>query len=117
MVPEAAERLWLRVDAIRIRIQRGTLPTAEIDGMRLVLVPRLVTGVTRRADDATSMGPPHHHGDLLDELRPEIVYLRQSLDVEIGVRRRADHLVAGMTDERRTLTRQLEAGVEALTLH
>src|SRR5687768_11133627 len=45
---------------------------------------------------------PHDDGDLLDERRSGIAYLRQTLDAEIKARQRADHLVAGLIDERRT---------------
>ena len=51
-------------------------------------------------------------GNLRDEPRSEIAYLRQTLDAEIEVRRRANHLVAGMIDERRNLMRQLAAEIE-----
>ena len=109
-VPEAAERLRLRVDVICMRIPRGTLPTTEIDGKRLVHVPRLVAGATRRADDLTPTRRPHDDSELLDELWSGIACLRQTLAAEIEARRRANHVVAGVIGERRNLMPQLEAG-------
>jgi hypothetical protein len=111
-IPEAAERLGLSIDAVRMRIRRGTLQTADLDGKKHVLVPRLDTDATRRDDDATPTEPPHDGVEMLDQLRSEIAYLRRTLDAEIEARRRADHLVAGMIDERRDLMRRLEAGTE-----
>ena len=106
-VPEAADRLGLSIDAVRMRIRRGTLSTAEINGKKLVLVPRSVTDETHHDNDETSAAQPPDNAELVDQLRSEIAYLRQTLDAEIEARRRADHLVAGMIDERGELTVQI----------
>jgi hypothetical protein len=45
----------------------------------------------------TPTRPLHDDGNLLDELRSGIDYLRQTHDAEIEARQRADHLVAGLT--------------------
>lgn len=44
---------------------------------------------------------------LIARLESENAYLRQTLDAEIEARRRADHLVAGMIDERRALMAEI----------
>jgi hypothetical protein len=115
-VPEAAERLSLSIDALRMRIRRGTVATTVVDGKKRVLVPRSVSDETRRDDDTTPTGQPTNEteptpnaAELVDQLRSEVAYLRKTLDAEIEARRRADHLVAGMIEERRELTAQVAA--------
>lgn len=115
-VADAAIRLGLSTDAVRMRIRRGTLPSAEIDGRRVVWLPPSDTDQTRPNDDATATEPDQTTGErkaseseLVTQLRSEVTYLRQTLDAEIEARRRADHLVAGMIEERRGLMDQIAA--------
>ncbi|MBA2598002.1 MAG: hypothetical protein H0V00_15360 [Chloroflexia bacterium] len=115
-VPEAAERLGLSIDATRMRIRRGTLPTTLIEGKKYVLVARSVSDEPRPDTDATPIEAPRiavestpDSSELVTQLRSEVTYLRQTLDAEIEARRRADHLVAGMIDERRELTATITA--------
>jgi excisionase family DNA binding protein len=117
-VAEAAARLGISTDAVRMRVRRGTLPSVEVDGKRMVLVERSDTDQTRpngdQTPDQTSTEQPPEQGpsrsdtaELVEQLRSEVAYLRQLLDAEIEARRRADHLVAGMIEERRVLTAQI----------
>ena len=108
-IPDAAERLGLSIDAVRMRLRRGTLHGTDIDGKKHVLVARVVTDETRRDGDATPTAQPSADASMVEQLRSEVVYLRQTLDAEIEARRRADHLVAGLIDERRELATRLAA--------
>ena len=108
-VPDAAERLGLSIDAVRMRLRRGTLQSTDIDGKKHVLVARSVSDETRRDTDATPTAQPSADATMVEQLRSEVAYLRQTLDAEIEARRRADHLVAGLIDERRELATRLAA--------
>jgi hypothetical protein len=92
-----------------MRVRRGTLPSTEIDGHRVVLLPRSVADQTGPNGDTTTIEREASESELLTQLRSEVAYLRQTLDAEIEARRRADHLVAGMIDERRGLMDQIAA--------
>jgi hypothetical protein len=104
-----------------MRVRRGTLPSVEQEGRRWAILLRSDTDVTRPNGDQTSTEQISEkepsrsdNPELIDQLRSEVSYLRQILDAEIEARRRADHLVAGKIDERRTLMDQiaeLQAGV------
>ena len=113
-VAEASARLGISTDAVRMRIRRGTLPSVELEGRRLVVLPRLDTDATGPNDDqtATEHQPESRpsrpdNPELVEQLRSEVSYLRQTLDAEIEARRRADHLVAGMIEERRALVAEI----------
>lgn len=123
-VAEASARLGLTTDAVRMRVRRGTLPSVEVDGRRWVLVKRSDTDATRPNADQTST--EHHDeqpleqpnaSELIVQLRSEVSYLRQTLDAEIEARRRSDHLVAGMIEERRSLMSQIAELQSGATEH
>jgi len=88
-IPEAAERLGLTIDAVRMRIRRGTLQSVDLNGKKHVLAPRLDTDATRRDTDAT---PPEQTSpdaealvglvSLVEELRSEVERLRRARDDE-----------------------------------
>jgi hypothetical protein len=89
-VYEAAEILDVTVDAIRKRIQRGTIPYARDDGRVWVLLL-----------EAAGMLPDEGQRDyrsasdeFIDELREQVRYLREMLDEERDARRRADTIIA-----------------------
>jgi excisionase family DNA binding protein len=91
-VYEAAEVLGVTVDAIRKRIQRGTIPYERDDGRVWVVL------------EASSSIPDDGHGDyrtksdeLVDELRGQVRYLREMLDEERDARRRVDTIIAQLT--------------------
>jgi hypothetical protein len=115
-IAEAAEHLGLSVDAVRMRVRRGTLSSDEVDGKKVVLIARRDQAAVRLGIDETetrhaaeSGERRRDDGELIEHLRSEVAYLRQTLDAEIESRRRADHLVAGMIEERRGLMAQIAA--------
>src|SRR5215218_5455332 len=93
---EAAERLGTSVDAVRKRVQRGSLDSEKGEDGRVYVW--LDTGQTQPEVEGTA---------LIEELRDEVRYLREQLDAEREAR----------TDERRrhdTLMAQLMQGIPEL---
>jgi len=110
-VYEAAKVFGVTVDAIRKRIQRGTIPhERDDDGRVWVLMdassikPDNVQDIYRTASD-----------ELVDELREQINHLREILREEQDARRRADAIIAQLTRANAglaTLVPELEAPSE-----
>ena len=89
---QAAEDLGVTVDAIRKRIQRGTIPHERDDGWAWVLL------------EAPSSVPDEGLGDyrtvsdeLVDELRDQVHYPHEMLGEERDAHRRADTIIAQLT--------------------
>jgi hypothetical protein len=92
-VYEAAKVLGITVDAIRKRVQRGTIRhERDDDGRVWVLLDSSSTILDNVQDNyrATS-------GELVDELRQQVRYLREILSKEQEARRRADSIIAQLT--------------------
>jgi excisionase family DNA binding protein len=101
-IQEAARRLGIKEDAIRKRIQRGSMRHEKAeDGRVYVWVDA--------AQDATQ-------DERLEDLREQISYLRRQLDEERDARRRADMILVQLSqanaEQARTI-RELEAPQEA----
>lgn len=98
-VYEAAKVLGVTVDAIRKRIQRGTIPHERDDGGRVwVLLDASSTIPDNVQDNYRVPSDP-----LVDELREQIRYLREILSKEQDARRRADTIIAQLTQANATL--------------
>jgi hypothetical protein len=95
-VPQAADHLGTTVDAIRKRVQRGTIPHEKDAAGRVWIL--LDTGRPRH--DTTGHRPDSRE-DLIDELRDRVRYLERRLDEEREARteerRRHDTLMAQLT--------------------
>ena len=114
-VYEAAKALGVTVDAIRKRIQRGTIPHERGDDGRVWVLmdassikPDNVQDIYRAASD-----------ELVDELREQIGHLREILREEHDARRRADAIIAQLTRSNAglaTLVPELQAPPEEPTL-
>lgn len=85
-VAQTADQLGISEDAVRSRIKRGTLRAERVEGVVYVLLGagRPTTG--KSTDQAT---------DPRDEL---IAVLREQLTAEREARRRADHIIAALTE-------------------
>ncbi len=82
-VAEAAEILGISKEAIRKRITRGTLRSdKDPDGTVRVYIPPSPTG---------------DRGELVDELRDQVRYLRGQLDQERDANRENRRIIAGLT--------------------
>ena len=110
-VQEAAEHLGTTVDAIRKRVQRGTIAhDKDPDGRVWILLdtdmPRQDTGqdTAGRRQDSDS--------EMVEELRDRIAYLERQVEEEREARRRADTILAQLsaaTAEQARTIRAIEA--------
>src|ERR687890_2127370 len=105
-VEEAAKILGTSENALRKRIERGTLPSEKVDGVRYVLL--LDSDMPQHADDtagdsvtdmSTSMP-----ADLslmqahLDSMQEQVSYLKAVVQTRDEELRRKDHIIAALTE-------------------
>ncbi len=129
---EAAEVLGVTVDAIRKRIQRGTIPhERHEDGRVYVLLEASERSLGTVQDDGGRTARTVQDKDrdeLVEHLMDQVAYLRQIIetrDQELAARteelRRKDHIVAALTGRipelspPPVLSREAENGPEAET--
>jgi predicted ArsR family transcriptional regulator len=95
-VQEAARRLGIKDDAIRKRIQRGTLEhdKGEDGRVYVYLDPSSVTSKDGRSGNATQDAS---YDAFLISLQDQVSYLRSVLQEERDARRRADTIIAQLT--------------------
>lgn len=107
-VYEAAEVLGVTVDAIRKRIQRGTIPHERHEDGRVYVVleasGRSLGTVQDDGGRTASMVQDRDRDELVEYLTDQVAYLRQIIetrDQELATRteelRRKDHIVAALT--------------------
>lgn len=106
-VQEAARRLGVKDDAIRKRIQRGTIETEKDEDGRVYVY---LDATHYRAHDGCRDSTQHAAHDagtdgLAEVLREEVAYLRgmiETRDRELETRaeelRRKDHIIAGLVE-------------------
>jgi excisionase family DNA binding protein len=85
-VSEAAAVLGISSEAVRTRIQRGTLDSVREGGRVFVVMGQ---GRTRSNTDMTD-----DQTALVEALQSEVEYLRKELEVRTEENRRKDHLLA-----------------------
>ncbi len=110
-VPQAADHLGTTVDAIRKRVQRKTIPyEKDADGRVWVL---LDTGRPRQDADHDTTGHRQDAGgaslDLAEELRERIRYLERQVEEEREARRRADTILAQLSQANAEQARTIRA--------
>ena len=88
-VGEASRELGISSDAVRKRIARGSLRSERQDGSVLVWLDE---GWTEARREAQVDGGP-----LVEDLREQVHYLRSILNEEREARRRADMIIAQLT--------------------
>jgi hypothetical protein len=100
---EAAERLNITADAVRMRVHRGKLASIQVNDRTFVLWPQ--PAATEQANEPRTVRTGSEHRSavqgnerLIAALQSEVAYLRSALDTEMEARRRADHLVAGLME-------------------
>jgi hypothetical protein len=98
-VPEAAQILGISPEAVRARIQRGTLQKEK--GSDGTVYVRLNADQTRsygdRTEDATR-GQSRDQTQLVDSLEEQISFLRAELVTRNEELRRKDHIIAALTE-------------------
>jgi excisionase family DNA binding protein len=101
-VEEAAKILGTSENAVRKRIERGTLPSEKLDGVRYVLLldsdmPQHATDTA--GDSATDMSPDlaliQSH---LDSMQEQVSYLKAVIHTRDEELRRKDHIIAALTE-------------------
>jgi excisionase family DNA binding protein len=118
-IQEAAQRLGVKEDAIRKRIQRGTMRHEKAeDGRVYVWVSPSVGATQDAAQDASGASRDEYRDTTRDEriedLREQITYLRLQLDEEREARRRADTILAQLSQANAEQARTIRA-IEAPT--
>jgi hypothetical protein len=101
-VEEAAKILDTSENAVRKRIERGTLASEKVDGVRYVLL--LDSDMPQHAKDTADDTGTDRSGDLalmrahLDSLQEQVSYLKAVIQTRDEELRRKDHLLAAMTE-------------------
>jgi hypothetical protein len=101
-VYEAANALGVTVDAIRKRIQRGTIPHQRDEAGRVWV---LLDAASSRQDAANSTVPddgeytyrPKDRDELVDSFKDQVEYLRQVIDTRDLELQRKDSIIAALT--------------------
>src|SRR4051812_28917763 len=110
-VAEAAQRLGLSAEAVRMRIKRGTLASEKINGTVRVI---LDADPTRPNEDQTQDRTNEltaDQTDLVEILRSEVEFLREELkrreEVHVEESRRKDTIVAQMNQTLAQMTQRI----------
>jgi hypothetical protein len=111
-VAEAAEVLGLTVEAVRGRIKRGKLAHAKEGGTVYVILDT-DQSTTRHTgqqpgDDQPSDRSPAQ-AELIEALREQVVYMREQLAEEREARRRADTILAQLSQANAEQARTIRA--------
>ncbi len=119
-VDEAAKLLGTSANALRKRIERGTIKSEKVDGVRYVIVSD--KDMPQHAGDASggmphgSAGPSHDSAAgmsaFVDSLEDQVDYLRRQLEVWQEEARRKDHIIAALTERIPELEPAREASAE-----
>jgi hypothetical protein len=99
--------MGVTVDAIRGRIRRGTLHSERESGTVYVWVG--LAEADRREPSADSRGPSPDQSELIEEMRARIEDLREQLDEEREARRRADTILAQLSQANAEQARTIRA--------
>ncbi len=119
-VDEAAKLLGTSANALRKRIERGTIKSEKVDGVRYVLLSDI--DIPQHTGDAPggmphdSAGPSHNSATgmsaFVDSLEDQVDYLRRQLEVWQEEARRKDHIIAALTERIPELEPAREASSE-----
>jgi hypothetical protein len=97
-VYEAADILGVTVDALRKRIQRGTIPHERRDDGRVyVLLDASSTLQHEVQDGYQTSSSSASRDEMVESLQEQVRYLREILNEERDARRRADMIIAQIT--------------------
>jgi len=95
-VPQAADHLGTTVDALRKRVQRGTIPhERDRDGRVWIL---LDTGRPRQDTDQDTDRPQSEPDALISEMRGRVDDLREQLEAERQAHAEARRIIAGLVE-------------------
>ena len=120
-VSEAADELGISAEAVRSRVKRGTLRSIKEGGTVYVLLPveddQTTTGrdQTRAGRDRTSGQTALEHdrtgdqAELVESLLDQLAYMREQLAEEREARRRADTIMAQLSQANAEQARTIRA--------
>ena len=112
-IQEAARRLGVKEDAVRKRIQRGSMRHEKAEDGRVYVWVDAAQDTTRDTGQTTQDAYQDTAQDeRVEDLREQVGYLRRQLDEEREARRRADTIIAQLartTEEQARTIRELEA--------
>ena len=120
-VEEAAKILGTSENAVRKRIERGTLPSEKRDGVRYVLLvdndmPQHATDTAGGSVTDMSTDMPHDLALMqahLDSMQEQVSYLKAVVQTRDEELRRKDHIIAALTERIPELEPPREASREA----
>src|SRR5215211_598606 len=116
-IQEAARRLRVKEDAIRKRIQRGSIRHEKAEDGRVYVWVDATQDTTEDTGQETQDAYQDSAQDArVEDLREQVDFLRHQLDEEREARRRADTIIAQLartTEEQARTIRELEAPSEA----
>jgi hypothetical protein len=95
-VPQAADHLGTTVDALRKRVQRGTIPYERDRAGRVWIL--LDTGRPRQDTDQDTDRPQSQPDALISEMRGRIEDLREQLEAERQAHAEARRIIAGLVE-------------------
>jgi excisionase family DNA binding protein len=104
-VEEAAQRLGIEKQSVKKRIQRGKL-RSERDGSGTTYV---YVDTSETARDGPEGGPGAVREELVDELRYRVAYLERQVEEEREARRRADTILAQLSQANAEQARTIRA--------
>jgi hypothetical protein len=111
-VAEAAEMLGLTVEAVRGRIKRGKLAHAK-DGGTVYVILDTDRSATRQTGQQPVDDQPIDQSDaqteLIEALREQVAYMREQLAEEREARRRADTILAQLSQANAEQARTIRA--------
>jgi len=105
-VEEAAKILSTSENAVRKRIERGTLPSEKLDGVRYVLLldsdmPQHVADTASDSVTDMSAGMSHDLASMqahLESMQEQVSYLKAVIQTRDEELRRKDHIIAALTE-------------------
>lgn len=112
-VSDAAQELGISAEAVRSRIKRGTVGSVKEGSTVYVLLPDHPDAARTRPNDDQTTGrttPEHDRADaqeLVDSLLDQVAYMREQLAEEREARRRADTIIAQLTQANAALAQRV----------
>ena len=109
-IQEAARRLGIKEDAIRKRIQRGSMRHDKAkDGRVYVWVDTTQDATQDEPDKSRDEYRDTTQDDRIEDLQEQIAYLRRQLDEEREARRRADVILGQLSQANAEQARTIRA--------
>jgi excisionase family DNA binding protein len=109
-IQEAAQRLGVKEDAVRKRIQRGSMRHEKAkDGRVYVWVNAAQDTTQDEPDTSRDEYRDKAQDDRVEDLREQVAYLRRQLDEEREARRRADLILGQLSQANAEQARTIRA--------